>query len=418
MANKKDNRIRRGRKNSTYRKLPLMSRKQAESNTCKICKKALSEKEVSFSLYNSDSAESGKGKMVLPYCEHCGISYAAGKDSTRIRRAYPNSHAEMFQLGDSDQMYSKAADILREASAPISAKPESGKSAPKGKDTTGTVQGKKQKTKTARQDKKQDPRTARQEKKQDPKSSRRQDRKNQGAEGKSPKGKAARNENKGRTGKATANDQKEAARIENRPNDMLTPQDILVRVQTLKCSVKSHKAKNMKVECRLLNSSGHIQTAVIPVAFCPECGKYYILDSEYRKTRKKGIILCQITEEGIDKKNIEQAVLSESPLFTMGYHVNSHYNLSQVQRWKILESIIDEEILSKDEVVEHIDRFIDQNKYKSSAARARLKWKIDQEHIAGYRKKRDYPQPARTKANTSDSTTKSQKKKTKHRQKH
>ena len=128
-----------------------------------------------------------------------------------------------------------------------------------------------------------------------------------------------------------------------------------------------------------------------------------------RKTRKKGIILCQITEEGIDKKNIEQAVLSESPLFTMGYHVNSHYNLSQVQRWKILESIIDEEILSKDEVVEHIDRFIDQNKYKSSAARARLKWKIDQEHIAGYRKKRDYPQPARTKANTSDSTTKSQK---------
>ena len=257
MANKKDNRIRRGRKNSTYRKLPLMSRKQAESNTCKICKKALSEKEISFSLYNSDSAESGKGKMVLPYCEHCGISYAAGKDSTRIRRAYPNSHAEMFQLGDSDQMYSKAADILREASAPISAKPESGKSAPKGKDTTGTARGKKQNPKAARQDKKQDPKAARQDKKQDPKaarqdkkqdpkaarqdkkqdpkaarqdkkqdskaarqdkkqdskSSRRQDRKNQGAEGKSPKGKAAQNENKGRTVKTTANAQKEAARI-------------------------------------------------------------------------------------------------------------------------------------------------------------------------------------------------------------
>ena len=68
----------------------------------------------------------------------------------------------------------------------------------------------------------------------------------------------------------------------------------------------------------------------------------------------------------------------------MGYNVNAQKNLSQSQRWGILEVIVDEKIMSRIEIASHLDYLINRSKYRRNLGEAVSKWRTDRNHIINY----------------------------------
>lgn len=66
----------------------------------------------------------------------------------------------------------------------------------------------------------------------------------------------------------------------------------------------------------------------------------------------------------------------------LGYNVNQQANLSQVQRWGILEIAVDEKIMTRMEICSHIDYLIKRSKNKKNFDLAISKWKADRNHIS------------------------------------
>ena len=70
----------------------------------------------------------------------------------------------------------------------------------------------------------------------------------------------------------------------------------------------------------------------------------------------------------------------------MGYNVNSQENIPKSQRWKLLEIIVDENILTRMEICSHLDYLISRSKNRSGFDSACSKWMEDRNHIINYSK--------------------------------
>lgn len=68
----------------------------------------------------------------------------------------------------------------------------------------------------------------------------------------------------------------------------------------------------------------------------------------------------------------------------MGYNVNAQENLLKSQRWRILEIIVDERILTRMEICSHLDYLIARSRRRSNFLAARSKWLEDRNHIINY----------------------------------
>ena len=112
------------------------------------------------------------------------------------------------------------------------------------------------------------------------------------------------------------------------------------------------------------------------------------MDSTYQKLKKKGIILCRVSDE----KNYMKGgyvggmhLANESILMQYGYNTSQTNGLSATGRQKILAVIIDNKIMSKSEIISYLDFFINQ---RSSQARMELaisKWETDREFVENYK---------------------------------
>ena len=69
----------------------------------------------------------------------------------------------------------------------------------------------------------------------------------------------------------------------------------------------------------------------------------------------------------------------------MGYNVSKSDNLSDEQRWTILECIVDNEIASKSKVIAYLNSFIYRNGSKNNMDEAIGKWECDRNHIQKYK---------------------------------
>ena len=81
----------------------------------------------------------------------------------------------------------------------------------------------------------------------------------------------------------------------------------------------------------------------------------------------------------------EMNLAKESILMQYGYSVSQIENRTEKERRKILELLVDHEIMSKSQIISYLDFFIrqrwKQEKYKSAVA----KWESDKEYISNYR---------------------------------
>ena len=74
----------------------------------------------------------------------------------------------------------------------------------------------------------------------------------------------------------------------------------------------------------------------------------------------------------------------ESVLHMLGYNVNAQENISQAQRWRILEIAVDENILTRVEICSHLDYLINRSKGRKNFENACSKWRADRNHIIKY----------------------------------
>lgn len=76
----------------------------------------------------------------------------------------------------------------------------------------------------------------------------------------------------------------------------------------------------------------------------------------------------------------------ESVLMQYGYSVSQQEGLTMARRQKILAVLLDNEILSKSEIISYLDFFITQRQYRHGFEIAISKWENDREFVADYKK--------------------------------
>lgn len=167
----------------------------------------------------------------------------------------------------------------------------------------------------------------------------------------------------------------------------ISPKDFITRVNVFKCTSDNHKLVDIKCRVKVLSESGNVDTYVVPGAYCQTCDRYFMLDTEYKRLKQKGILICKVVEKEFWLNNGKQNDFNlnqESLLHMMGYNVSQQANLSKEQRWGILELIVDEEILTIMEIRSHLNWLIRRNQNNRNFDDARCKWQMDCEHLLNY----------------------------------
>lgn len=181
---------------------------------------------------------------------------------------------------------------------------------------------------------------------------------------------------------------RETAHLKNYPRN-IDFHDFLVRTSIFTCRNHNHFIENINGKIKLLMPSGIIQEVNVSAGYCPNCDIYFLLESTYQHLKSRGTILCRIT----DTKTYlaEQSYLSggkiakESILMQYGYSVSQTKMISEPMRHCILGLMIDEHILSKVEIINYLDFFINQRKNISQYKIAIQKWRSDREFVRAYK---------------------------------
>lgn len=164
--------------------------------------------------------------------------------------------------------------------------------------------------------------------------------------------------------------------------------DFVVRSNVFKCTHDKHKIDNVVAEI-YIDEDGKKHLEKISAGYCPQCNIYFIMESTYENLKRRGIILCRIS----DRKNYMKMIYStnglklakESILMQYGYNVSQIKGLSKLRRQKILAVIIDNDVLSKSEIISYLDFFIRQRSHMSNMETAISKWEEDEEFVEHYR---------------------------------
>lgn len=163
---------------------------------------------------------------------------------------------------------------------------------------------------------------------------------------------------------------------------------MLIRKNTFKCMHNQHHVENVDATIKIISKkSGKCYLEQIAAGYCVECGHYYILESTYNNLKNKGIIACRVCDEKSINKSISNGMIlaQESILMQYGYNVSQTEGLSEKARRKILALLIDERILSKNDIISYLDFFVLQRQYQDKFQVAISKWESDAEFVREYR---------------------------------
>lgn len=164
--------------------------------------------------------------------------------------------------------------------------------------------------------------------------------------------------------------------------------DFMIRKSTFKCIHSNHHTKDMAATINVIEKDGNIKLKKINVGYCKECNVFFILESVYEELRKWYIPICKVsdvktyyTSNGKNAMKLAQ----ESVLRQYGYSVSKTEDLSDTVRQKILAVLIDNHIITKNDIISYLDFFISQRRYQSKYEQAISKWEEDREFVINYR---------------------------------
>ena len=164
--------------------------------------------------------------------------------------------------------------------------------------------------------------------------------------------------------------------------------DLIVRCNIFKCMHEGHEIQNITAIVKVLLEDGREEDVQISAGYCQQCNVYFIMESTYQELKRKGIILCRVTDSKTYAKGgfmNGSKLAQESILMQYGYNVSQTVGLSARQRQKILAVMIDNKVLSKSEIISYLDFFIRQHGSRNNMGVAISKWEDDREFVEHYR---------------------------------
>lgn len=181
------------------------------------------------------------------------------------------------------------------------------------------------------------------------------------------------------------------AQIDNRKvnKETVSSTGFLVRTNMFKC-IRNHEVEDIIAVFRVLNAQGRIVQVEAPAAKCEQCKVYYIHEYIFQKVLTYGTPLCQVITE---KQYLNGSYLKMNPgmaqkslLKICGYSVSATEGLSDQERQRILESIIENGIMTRHEVIQYLNYFISMRKNQSrDMSEAISKWKKDVNFVENMR---------------------------------
>lgn len=161
---------------------------------------------------------------------------------------------------------------------------------------------------------------------------------------------------------------------------------LIVLSNTLKCSF-SHETKDIVAKLPTLNEYGQISYINVNASYCPTCNRFTILKDDFNAI--KDIVTCKVIDETMsysENSNSSEIEIEQkqSILAQYGYNVQTKKDLSEQQRHIILSSIIEAQIMSRREVIDHITTLIERGTKIPNWKIATQKWKEDRQFVSEY----------------------------------
>lgn len=150
-----------------------------------------------------------------------------------------------------------------------------------------------------------------------------------------------------------------------------------------------HHLQNIDAKIDIIDKLGNIKHEIVSAGYCPNCNIFFLMESTYQKLKLKGTLVCRISDEktylnGTTSEN-GMRLAQESILMQYGYNVSQLEDLSSARRKKILAVLVDNDVLTKSEIISYLDFFINQRKHQSRFEKAIEKWESDKEFIEDYK---------------------------------
>lgn len=172
------------------------------------------------------------------------------------------------------------------------------------------------------------------------------------------------------------------------PTDEICLRDFLIKRNVFRCIHNEHTLQDITASIMILNQSGNIETLRVKAGYCRDCNVYFIFDDDFKRIQKRGTPICRV----YDWKTIESReatgdmiLAPESLLRQYGYNVNATEGLSSKRRKLILQILVDNNIMTKSEIISYLDFFISQRKNNSAMRSAIEKWESDKTFIEDYK---------------------------------
>lgn len=151
------------------------------------------------------------------------------------------------------------------------------------------------------------------------------------------------------------------------------------------------KHKHTVVSATGILTRRDLSTVEINIQYCHNCREYFISKQQYDNYKiiyKDLMGNIQFVDNLTNKEPLTNLNFKlESPLHINGYNVSSNSRLTIEDRRRIIGYVIDNGILSKAEVVQHLSMLIDNAKHRRNAnvANAIEKWEGDLDWVNYYR---------------------------------
>lgn len=164
--------------------------------------------------------------------------------------------------------------------------------------------------------------------------------------------------------------------------------DIVVLNHTLKCDL-NHDICDVNVILPVLDKNGNINKINVIASYCNNCKRYTITKDVFNNI--DGVILCEvINKTGISTDSDEDVEIElaqhQSILYRYGYNVKTKDNLSAKQRHIIIASLVESNILTRNQIIDHLTMLIARGEKIKTWKEAVTKWKEDRYFTQQYNK--------------------------------
>ena len=179
----------------------------------------------------------------------------------------------------------------------------------------------------------------------------------------------------------------EVLRIEHRDNEIRV-KDFLIKRNVFKCIHSDHILEDINATVSVVTNKGDLEPVHVSAGYCRNCNVYFVLEEPLKKLLSKGRPMCFLYDWDKKEKELHPGYVfmsAESLLHQYGYNVNAIDNIPTAKRQRILDTMIDNGVMTKNEILSYLNLFITQRQNNKFMHEAIGKWQEDIEHLLQYK---------------------------------